>query len=226
MSNMAKKSKKLQVKKAAKADGEKQLDDKCDYKTGACKGMRDLSSYDNGGRGKGIIAASNIVNVRVMGKMFHKGFFLRSEGTKDAGHKNGVMLNFCPWCGADLQEWHRQFREEFEAEAKKFDEKNPDYEERKAKAKAEFEKERQEFLDQLDPEVRKALTKLTYKQQEALQEAWVEDGRFLNGTDVRHNTIESIKNPDRKLVSKGRLTTFGKKVREAAQEIPSGYMLP
>ena len=225
MTGMAKAKKKVRAKKAPKGDDEKQLNDTCDYKSGPCKGMKELCSYDNGGRGKGIIAADNIMNIRVMGKMFHKGFFLRSEGTKEAGHKNGVMLNFCPWCGADLQEWHHQFREEFEAEATKFDKANPDHDKRKAKAKAEFEKEREEFLEKLDPEVRKALKKLSYKQQEALLEAWMDDGRFLHGTGVHHNTVESIRNPERKLVSKGRLTPFGKKVRQAARDVPSGYLI-
>lgn len=226
MTSMAKAKTKLRAKKAPKGDGEQQLNTKCDYKTGPCEGMRKLSGFDNGGRGTGIVALSNVINIRALGKTYHKGFCLRSEATKAEGHKGGVMLNYCPWCGADLQEWYRQFAEDFNAEAKAFDEANPDYDERKAKAKAEFEKERQEFLDGLDPEVRKALTKLSYKQQEALQEAWMEDGRFLHGTGAHHSTIESIKNPDRKLVAKGRLTPFGKKVREAAQEIPSGYALP
>lgn len=224
---MPKKSTKTKLKAGKTKTKGKQLNEKCDYKTGACEGLKQMLSYDNGGRGKGIIALSNIVNMRNPGKMYHKGFFLRSDATKTKDGKNpGVMLDFCPWCGADLREWLRQAQAEFKADAEAFDKKHPDYDEKRAKAKAEYEKERQEFLDKLDPEVRKALKKLSENQQIALLEAWLDDGRYVHGAPGVHaNTIESIRNPERKLVDKGRLTAFGKKVRTAAREIPSGYMI-
>ena len=197
---------------------------KCCYETGPCKLMAEFSHGGAADRGKGIFAMSNIVNMRTMTtKFYHKGFFFRSEYTEKAG----VMLNFCPWCGADLEKWLMAFAAEWEADAKAWDRKHPEAGEKRAKAKAEHEKERREFLDNLDPKVREALKKLSDRQKEALQEAWMRDGRYVHGSPhVHFNTVESICRPDRKLVSKGRtLNKFGIRVRDAAQEIPSGYSL-
>lgn len=188
---------------------------KCSYKDGPCRLMAEFSHPGNSPQGKGIFAMSNVVNMNNLGKVYHKGFFFRSDCTE----KNGVMLNFCPWCGADLGKWLSEFYDEFDADDAAWKKANPHAEEKRAKKEARFKKERQEFLDGLEPEIKTVLTNLSEKQREALNEAWTEDGRFLNGSGVHHKTIESICNPDRGLVSKGRkLNTFGIKVREAAQE--------
>lgn len=199
--------------------------EKCSYEDGPCEAMARYAHPGAADRGKGIFAMSNIMNVRTLSaKMYHKGFFFRSDYTE----KNGIMLYYCPWCGADLGKWYEAFAKDFNADADAFDKKHPDAGEKRAKAKTKFEKERQEFIDKLDPEVRDALRKLNEKQREALLESWMRDGRFLHGAPGVHpNTVESICRKDRGLVSKGRtLNDFGIKVRKAAQEIPSGYVIP
>lgn len=198
--------------------------EKCNYKDGPCESMAKFAHGGAADRGKGIFAMSNIMNMRTMqGKMYHKGFFFRSDYTEKAG----VMLNYCPWCGADLMEWLKAFAAEFNADTEAWDKKHPQADEKRAKAKADFEKERQEFIDNLDPKVWAAIKKLSNRQQEVLLEAWNSDGKFIHGMPgVRYSTVDSICNSDRKLVTKGRtLNAFGKKVRTALQEIPSGYSL-
>ena len=210
------------AKKKKAKDSEPNLT--CSYENGPCKLMAKFSHGGAADRGKGIFSMSNVVNMRTMTtKFYHKGFFFRSEYTEKAG----VMLNFCPWCGADLGTWMNAFAKAWEADAKEWDKKHPEADAKRAKAKVEHEKERREFLDNLDPKVREALGKLSDRQKEALQESWMRDGQFMRGAPHVHpNTVESICRPDRKLVSKGKkLSKFGLRVRDAAQEIPTGYAL-
>lgn len=61
------------------------------------------SGEGSGPRSKGLFAFTNLVNMKDPGRKFHHaGFFFRDPET--TGTK-GVMLNFCPWCGGDLEAW-------------------------------------------------------------------------------------------------------------------------
>lgn len=52
----------------------------------------------SGRRAKGIYIASNMVHIPT-DVTYNKGIVLFADG-----NKNGVYLNFCPWCGSDLIE--------------------------------------------------------------------------------------------------------------------------
>lgn len=79
--------------------------EKCSYENGPCELMQKFArgSDDNTPRAKGIFAFDNLVNMKdPQSKRHHAGFFFRDPETTG---KQGVMLNFCPWCGANLEAW-------------------------------------------------------------------------------------------------------------------------
>ncbi len=90
---------------------------KCSYSNGPCVGMTNHSygSHTYPSRKGGIYALNNrtILNDPKL-KMFHMGFVLRPSPHPDAG-KAGVLLNFCPWCGADLREWYEEYQDDIES---------------------------------------------------------------------------------------------------------------
>jgi hypothetical protein len=78
---------------------------KCSYEAGACIGMDNHSHGPESSKRAGIFALSNrVVMSDPKFRMFHMGFVLKGSPDFRVG-KPGVMLNFCPWCGADLMAW-------------------------------------------------------------------------------------------------------------------------
>jgi hypothetical protein len=84
--------------------------DKCTYEAGPCPAMKrhaDLSSESN--RRSGIFALDNRLDLKASEfRMYHGGFALK--GSPSVPGNQLVMLNFCPWCGADVMAWHNAYR--------------------------------------------------------------------------------------------------------------------
>jgi hypothetical protein len=79
--------------------------EKCSHETGPCKLMAKFArgGADTSPRAKGIFAFDNLVNTKdPTAEFHHAGFFFRDPDTTGT---RGVMLNFCPWCGGDLEAW-------------------------------------------------------------------------------------------------------------------------
>lgn len=77
---------------------------KCSYEDGPCALM---AKYHRGGQGtsprsKGLFSLNNFMTLKKPGKFFHAGFFFRDPELTTG---KGVMLNFCPWCGGNLEAW-------------------------------------------------------------------------------------------------------------------------
>lgn len=198
--------------------------EKCDYDTGPCKGMK-MVYMGNCERGNGLFALDNLMNFKT-GDFFHGGFYVRTPGTG----KNGLMLNFCPFCGSDLMKnWHKKYKAASAASRQKFEKENPEYEDDYKEAKADFEQRLRAYMEGLDKDVRESISKLSTKQREGLLEAWDSSGKFWHGTMVRQNTIDSICRVSRGLTEhpfQSKLSLFGMKVRKALEDMPSGFMLP
>ncbi len=88
---------------------------KCSYAAGPCVGMDNHSHDSWSTKRAGIFALDNrVVLSDPSMRTFHAGFTLK--GSPDARvPKAGVMLNFCPWCGADLMEWLAAYRTAIDA---------------------------------------------------------------------------------------------------------------
>lgn len=88
---------------------------KCSYEVGPCIGMQNHSRGSNSTKRAGIFALDNrVVLTDPKFRMFHMGFALRGSPDKRVG-KAGVILNFCPWCGADLGEWLAAYEKDIAA---------------------------------------------------------------------------------------------------------------
>lgn len=88
---------------------------KCSYEVGPCIGMQNHSHGSDSGKRAGIFALDNrVVLTDPKMRMFHMGFTFKGSPDKRVG-KAGVMLNFCPWCGADLGVWLAAFRADIDA---------------------------------------------------------------------------------------------------------------
>lgn len=203
---------------------EKKKNLKCSYKN-PCHGMASYASAnESSGNAKGLFSLENMMNIKT-GTMYHVGFFIRGSRTP----KNGIMLNFCPFCGVDLdKEWYAKARAEHDAAIAKYDQKNPSHDEKWARAKKLFKKEQRAYYESLDPSVKKTLKKLSEPQRLALLESYTSEGKFLHGAPgVSWSTLESLEREDRGLMEKGRrrLNKFGLQVREAARGVPQGYSL-
>lgn len=90
---------------------------RCNYDTGPCNAMSRHSRSAHAAPRSGIVALNNYMNVTsLVGdvRFHHKGFALKGAGVHGEGRKRGVMLNFCPWCGAELvgvdgRSWHEKY---------------------------------------------------------------------------------------------------------------------
>lgn len=78
---------------------------KCSYEDGPCIAMQNHAHGSDSGKRSGIVALDNRVVLHdPKFRFFHMGFALRGSPDPRVARR-GVMLNFCPWCGADLEEW-------------------------------------------------------------------------------------------------------------------------
>lgn len=88
---------------------------KCSYETGPCVHMEANSHGPDSRKRAGIFALSNrVVMSDPKVRMFHMGFALKGSPDPKVGNA-GVVLNFCPWCGADLGEWLAAYRKDIDA---------------------------------------------------------------------------------------------------------------
>lgn len=88
---------------------------KCSYQDGPCIDMQNNAHGSQSGKSTGIVALDNrVVMTDPNMRMFHMGFALKGSPDKRVG-KAGVLLNFCPWCGADLGEWLAAYQKDIEA---------------------------------------------------------------------------------------------------------------
>ena len=89
--------------------------DRCSYEHGPCQSMADHSRPSTEGKRAGIVAQDNrcLVTDPEL-RLFHAGCALFGSPDQRV-RKSGVMLNFCPWCGADLMQWHEDFRKALDA---------------------------------------------------------------------------------------------------------------
>lgn len=88
---------------------------KCSYEVGPCIGMDNHSHGPESFKRSGIFALSNrcvVTDPKI--RMFHMGFAFKGSPDKRVP-KAGVMLNFCPWCGADLMIWLDAYRADIAA---------------------------------------------------------------------------------------------------------------
>ena len=85
---------------------------KCAYETGPCSAMQRHATSAHEAKRTGIVALDNRLNIKAPGfRMMHAGFALM--GAPGLGRRP-LMLNFCPWCGADLMAWHDAYRKHFD----------------------------------------------------------------------------------------------------------------
>jgi hypothetical protein len=88
---------------------------KCSYDVGPCIGMESHSRGPDSTKRAGIFALSNrVVMSDPFGRRFHMGFALRGSPDERVG-KAGVLLNYCPWCGADLMAWLDAYQADIKA---------------------------------------------------------------------------------------------------------------
>jgi hypothetical protein len=85
---------------------------KCEYPT-PCS-MIDGHTLPNGTRKGGIVALDNRVWLGDPSRYFHMGFALKPSPHPEVG-KQGVMFNFCPFCGANLNDWLRSYEADMAA---------------------------------------------------------------------------------------------------------------
>jgi hypothetical protein len=84
---------------------------KCKYPN-PCKMIEDHVLPVDSRKG-GIVALDNRVLLSKPDRYFHMGFALKPSPHPEAG-KRGVLFNFCPFCGSNLNDWLDEYRKDIE----------------------------------------------------------------------------------------------------------------
>lgn len=82
---------------------------KCTYLK-PCESMATFyDANERSNNAKGLFSLENFCNFHVSPKFYHMGFFIRGKYTP----KGGIMISYCPFCGANLDEgWTQKARRE------------------------------------------------------------------------------------------------------------------